>query len=142
MVSKKELDAQKQQEARDEVSKYPLKAEDVNFNVLRGFIRTNYWKPTRYISPHEYATREQVKQDHGDIGEAQFELMVMAIRLRGEDRAFKCFGHEKTFKYLDVDEYTYWTMGNPLKETEVINRAKLPARLPQLNRDDPPRRLE
>jgi hypothetical protein len=30
------------------------------------------------------------------------------------------------FTYLDFDGWTYWTMGEPVEETTLINRARLP----------------
>jgi hypothetical protein len=30
-----------------------------------------------------------------------------------------------TYTYLDIDGWQYWTMGSPLSETILINRARL-----------------
>ncbi len=64
--------------------------------------------------PHEYTIR-----DWNDT--AQFEAFVHYILHYGEYR--------KEYKwsrvYLDVGECYFWTMGHPVRDTTVINRARL-----------------
>ena len=45
---------------------------------------------------------------------------VMFIRAKGVARQF----YDKTFIYLDIDDMCYWTMGDPLDQTILINRAR------------------
>ena len=65
-------------------------------------------------TPHWYTRRS----DWGD--DKLFNEVVASIRRMGEARMFK--GSEYT--YFDANGYTYWTMGWPVKETTIINRAK------------------
>ena len=55
--------------------------------------------------PHEYTVREW----HQDAGtEPEFEAMVQRIREHGYEDTFG----KRTFTYLEVDGWRYWTMGN------------------------------
>ena len=86
----------------------------------RAFIEATRWRFawTQRWHPHEYTVREW----HQAAGtEPDFEAMVKRIREHGyEDR----FGR-RTFVYLEVDDWRYWTMGNPIERTTVINRENL-----------------
>ena len=81
---------------------------------LKGFINNTQWffaKTYAAIWPHHYIVRERVD---GNL----FLKMVQHIR---------CFGYEGRFykmkiTYFDEDGYVYWTMGEPIKETTIINR--------------------
>lgn len=64
--------------------------------------------------PHEYTVR-----DWNDAG--QFEAFIHYLFHYGEYR--KEYNWNRV--YLDVGEYYFWTMGHPVKETTVINRARL-----------------
>lgn len=76
------------------------------------------WTTPGRFHPHDYTTREW----HQEAGtEADFEAMVLAIREHGYEDSFG----KRTFVYLEVDGWRYWTMGNPLPETTIINREDL-----------------
>ena len=62
--------------------------------------------------PHWYCRRDEV-------GDALFEEAVKFLR---EHKIVRFF-YSTPFGYYDKDEYTYWTMGNPIEETTIINRA-------------------
>ena len=64
--------------------------------------------------PHWYTVRHWAS-DHGS-----FEKAVQMIRDNGYDRPFR----GKPFKYLDIDGWSYWTMGAPVSATTVLNRAR------------------
>lgn len=49
-----------------------------------------------------------------------FEEAVMYIREHGVAERF----YSKTFIYYYANGFKYWTMGNPLERTRLINRAK------------------
>ena len=66
--------------------------------------------------PHWYTLRRKAKSSE------QFSAFVQEIRLRGVERQFG----RKSFTYLDFDGWTYWTMGAPVEDTILINRARLP----------------
>jgi hypothetical protein len=84
---------------------------------IREFISLNTWAFAKTMpkTPHWYALRRKASD------EKQFENFVMEIRRRGYAKRFG--GRE--YKYLDVDGFTYWTMGSPLDQTILINRAQI-----------------
>ena len=47
----------------------------------------------------------------------------MHIRRHGYQKVYG----RATYTYLDIDDWQYWTMGSPLSETILINRARLSA---------------
>ena len=65
--------------------------------------------------PHAYIVRKNVND------EENWKKAVMFIRENGYDKKF----YSKTFRYYDLDGYCYWTMGDPLDVTIILNRAKL-----------------
>jgi len=87
----------------------------VNFEV---FIATHQWhtaKSPRYKKlPHQYVRRKECDA-------AEFERAVNYLRAHGVERPFM----RTSYVYFDCDGWTYWTMGWPPEETEIINRAKL-----------------
>jgi hypothetical protein len=86
-------------------------------NRFRAFISLSRWKfASTYakVAPHEYTVREWT------YSEPAFEEFVMFIRKHGYKERF----WRKEFTYFEIDGWHYWTMGNPLNETTVINRAK------------------
>ena len=64
--------------------------------------------------PHEYTRRKEW------IDEAAFEGVVRFIRENGVQEQFG----RRTFTYFYANGFKYWTMGNPVKKTILINRAK------------------
>ena len=82
---------------------------------IRQFIATSQWTFAKTMpqTPHEYTLRRHAPD------EAAFEHFVMHIRAAGYTAKF---GHT-TYSYFDVDEWQYWTMGEPLDRTILINRA-------------------
>ncbi len=81
---------------------------------IRKFILENHWifaKTYAKTLPHEYVVRKNVKK--------HFNEFVLAIRNRG----FKACFLDTEYIYLRFDGYFYWTMGNSVNETIIINRA-------------------
>lgn len=64
--------------------------------------------------PHEYTLRKW------NVG-AEFEAAVTAIRAYGYQRTFQ----GRQYTYVNANGHRYWTMGAPIIETTVINRARL-----------------
>ena len=64
--------------------------------------------------PHEYTLRTTWK----DVDE--FFLVVELMR----KYAYVGYFFNKAYLYYDIEQYKYWTMGSPVKETILINRAK------------------
>jgi hypothetical protein len=69
---------------------------------------------TMPTSPHWYTLR--AKAPH--LNDKFIEL-VLYIREHGYN---KSFGKTK-YRYLDIGEFSYWTMGSPIDQTILINRA-------------------
>lgn len=65
--------------------------------------------------PHEYIVRGNSWSD------VDFEDFVAHIRANGEMRRWGPYHHT----YLDLDGWSYWTMGAPVVQTKIINRARL-----------------
>lgn len=64
-------------------------------------------------SPHEYIVRRKVDDD------ASFDALVRFIRANGEVRTW---GRKAYLYWLHEGRY-YWTMGWPVDETIIVNRA-------------------
>lgn len=90
----------------------------MQIETIRQYIQSVRWKfaSTMPQIPHEYTLKEwhPSKKD-------TFNAFVLHIRETGYKELF--YGKEMT--YFDVDGFKYWTMGSPLEETILINRAKL-----------------
>lgn len=89
----------------------------------RTFIATRRWREAstyRNTAPHEYTVREwrPAPQDQSD-----FDSFVTAIRRFG----YADFYYRVRHLYWAIDEWKYWTMGWPVAETVVINRARVNA---------------
>jgi hypothetical protein len=79
---------------------------------LREYIGRVRWRAARTGAPHAYTIRSW------QADEASFERAVVLIRRHGYDADFE----GRTYTYLDLDGYAYWSMGAPLDETVVLNR--------------------
>jgi hypothetical protein len=63
--------------------------------------------------PHEYTVADW----NTDKVESFYDF-VKYIRKYGEDESF----YEKKYRYLEIGGHKYWSMGEPVKETTLINR--------------------
>jgi len=86
-----------------------------NETDFRAFVAHKKWTFAKSMAhiPHEYVVRQ-------GPGDAAFVNAVLFIRAHG--RAEKFF--KKSYTYFYCDGWKYWTMGNPIDETTIINRAK------------------
>lgn len=84
---------------------------------MQAFIEGHTWTFAKSMpkSPHFYVVREKCRTDD------EFVEAVKYIRKYGVPRPF----FRKTYIYFDLDGWTYWTMGAPLSETIIINRASI-----------------
>lgn len=92
----------------------------------REFIACRRWREAvtyRETAPHEYTVREW---DLTTAGNADFERFTALVRKCGYADLFYRVRHI----YWVVDEFKYWTMGWPVEETKVINRARVDGREP------------
>lgn len=82
------------------------------------FIARGKWtfaKTYAHFAPHWYVVRREFADDE------TFDAAVLHIRAHAVSEVF----HGKTFQCFYYKGYKYWTMGNPVAETTIINRAKL-----------------
>lgn len=81
------------------------------------FIKAHEWRFAKSMpkTPHCYVVRENCRSDD------EFCEAVTFIRKHGYPRKF----FKQTYIYYDFGNYTYWTMGNPMDITKIINRALL-----------------
>ena len=92
----------------------------------RTFIANRRWREAstyRHTAPHEYTVREwrPEPQDQSD-----FDAFVTAIRRFG----YADFYYRVRHLYWAIDKWKYWTMGWPVAETVVVNRARVDAAEP------------
>ena len=89
----------------------------INIDEVREFIKSQEWtfaKTYAKSAPHEYI----IKSTDNENG---FERFAQFIR----DYGFIAYYFKRTGKYFIYGDYYYWTMGNPIPETTVLNRAQL-----------------
>ena len=89
-------------------------ASVLKLSDFRKFIGAQEWTASKHVAAHEYIVRARVKND------VLFNEFVLKIRKSGFNAKFK----GTTYRYYELDGYKYWTMGAPLHETIIINRAK------------------
>jgi hypothetical protein len=80
------------------------------------YIKKVDWKKAktyRKTAPHEYTIRDWRK----DLDD-EFVGFAKLIRRIGTEERF----YSKTFLYFYHGDYKYWTMGDPLEATVVLNR--------------------
>ncbi len=84
---------------------------------VEAFIAANDWTFAKTMpqSPHWYLHRDRCSSS------ADFVAVVEFIREHGERRTFG----KRRYVYLDIGEFTYWTMGSPIDQTIILNRAEL-----------------
>lgn len=83
---------------------------------FREFINKQDWvfaKSYANFAPHEYIVRRMIEGNDQEFIDA-----VIYIRENGIPMYF----WKKKYIYLPLDGMLYWTMGDPIEETELINR--------------------
>ena len=82
---------------------------------IREYIKSVKWQFAKSMPkiPHEYTVI-----DWNPDKIESFYGFVKYIRKNGEEEAF----YGKKYRYFEIDDYKYWTMGAPIEETTVINR--------------------
>lgn len=91
-----------------------MKEQDIN-----KLIQNNRWvfaKTYAKKAPHEYLVKGKLSLDHQRL----FEEFTQYIR----DHGYTVLFWGKPFVCFDVGEHRYWTMGAPVKETIILNRAE------------------
>jgi len=84
-------------------------------SVLQEFIDSIQWTFAKTMPewPHEYLVRDRVDK-------SLFEALVCHIRAHGFEGRF----YRRVLTYYAEDGLLYWTMGEPLGETAIINRCR------------------
>jgi len=93
---------------------------DADDNRIRDFVSRYAWtfaKTYADFAPHEYYVKDKLDEK----GQEDFVWFVEFIR----DYGFECKFAGKTHTYYELDGYYYWTMGDPIEETIILNRCKV-----------------
>ena len=89
----------------------------------RDFIARRKWREAvtyRKTAPHEYTIREW---EAGGQANQDFDEYTTCVRRFG----YADFFYKIRHTYWAVDDFKYWTMGWPVEQTVVINRARVDA---------------
>ena len=83
------------------------------------FIDAQAWTASKSYprNPHEYVVKEFCARPE------LWDGVVQYIRDNGQRERF----YRATYSYLYVGEWKYWSMGAPIAETIIINRARVEA---------------
>lgn len=90
--------------------------QDYN-NRIRDFVSRYPWtfaKTYAEFAPHEYYVKDYLD----DEGKAEFVWFVEFIR----DYGFNCKFAGKEHTYYEIDGHYYWTMGDSIEDTIILNR--------------------
>ena len=94
-----------------------MKNNGINIEKLREIIARCQWKfaKTMPFAPHEYIVRDKCP-----LTDDEFVYFIDMQRRFGVKERWGKYNNP----YLYIDDYKYWTMGDPYDKTTVINRAK------------------
>ena len=90
---------------------------ELNYDKLRSMIACCEWTFAKSMpfAPHEY-----IVKDRCPLTKDEFEYFVNMQREHGVKERWGKYNNPNLY----IDDYKYWTMGAPLEDTTVINRAK------------------
>lgn len=85
---------------------------------FRKFIDRHEWTFAKTMpeTPHWYVNAKKLQPEDRQ----EFYWAVQYIRDQGVPELFR----KSYYTYLYLDEYKYWSMGAPVQETFILNRAK------------------
>lgn len=86
--------------------------DEVQEWMLR-YIESVRWREAKSGPPHSYTVRKW------DSRPGRFEEAVTVIRRYGHPEHF----YSETYIYMTIGKLKYWSMGAPVGETIIINRA-------------------
>ena len=106
------------EESIGEKSQVLYGADDLDISKLRSMISRcqQTFAKTMPWCPHEYFVRGKCA-----LTEKEFIYFVNMQRNYGQVEHWGKYLHP----YLYIDNYKYWTMGDPVDKTIIINRAKV-----------------
>lgn len=89
---------------------------DDELKRLRAFINASKWTFAKTMPdcPHFYCLLKNTPDLSG-------EYIWFAQLIR--DKGYYMMFYERKVRYLDVDEWRYWTMDDKVEDTDLINRA-------------------
>jgi hypothetical protein len=90
------------------------KIAPLDLEFMQTYIDSCRWQTAKNGAAHQYTVREWRPENDAD-----FVQFVELIRTFGHPQNF----YSKTYIYFVIDELKYWTMGSPMDETVIINRA-------------------
>lgn len=92
--------------------------DSLDYEKLRDMISRCQWTFAKTMpwAPHEYIVRGKCP-----LSEEEFLYFIDMQRRFGVEERWGNYLHS----YLYIDDYKYWTMGAPVEETIVMNRAKI-----------------
>ena len=79
------------------------------------FVSSRRWQEGKADPSHEYTIRNWLPD-----GVEDFEHAVEVIRQLGQPATYE----SRIYVFLHVDAMKYWTMGEPVTATTVLNRAR------------------
>ena len=91
-----------------------MTADEIRYRKYIESVRWQFAKTYAETWPHEYTVRKWTPEQG-----QEFIWFAQYIREHGTPRPF----FKEIHIYLTVDEWEYWTMGYPIDETVVLNRA-------------------
>ena len=87
---------------------------------IREFVSRYPWtfaKTYAEFAPHEYYVKDKLDL----FGKEEFVWFVEFIR----DYGFECKFGKQLHTYYELDGHYYWTMGDPVEETIILNRCRV-----------------
>ena len=92
--------------------------DELNYAKLREMIARCQWTFAKTMPwcPHEYVVRSRCP-----LTDEEFVYFVTMQRNHGVELRWGKY----LLPYLIIDDYKYWTMGAPMEDTIVLNRAKV-----------------
>ena len=90
--------------------------KEPDYDKLREMIARCQWTFAKTMPgcPHEYIVRGKCP-----LTDEEFVYFVEMQRQYGTPEQWYKYNHP----YIYIDDHKYWTMGSPIEETKVINRA-------------------
>jgi hypothetical protein len=91
----------------------------MSFDPLAFIARHEFRRARATANPHEYIVRGKVRDDEG------FDALIRHIHAHGVERAWGMSARSQKIYivWYAPDGHHYWTMGWPVRETVIINRA-------------------
>lgn len=87
---------------------------------IRAFVARYPWtfaKTYADFAPHEYYVKDKLDEQ----GKKDFVWFVEYIR----DNGFDCKFADKMHTYYEFENHYYWTMGEPIEDTIILNRCRV-----------------